>query len=108
MMHPYSVSQKHLYNLALKECDYFSDFYVYTNHTFEDLAKIISVKWNRLKNTIIITGYKGCGKSNFIGLIEGISKGNISQLNMKTLRDTETNSEIEKIKVSGNVSNMIN
>ncbi len=75
-MHPFSATERILYDTALKDIDYFNTLYIKSYKTYERLATICNVVDNVSKNLIVVTGYRGCGKTNFLRLVEHISEGN--------------------------------
>lgn len=72
LMHPFSSSSNILYNKILKDINFFKEFYTLSNKTFDNLVDIANVANNTIKNTIIITGYRGCGKTNFLRYCDAI------------------------------------
>ena len=72
LMHPFSSSSNIIYSKALSNIDYFKEFYTLSNKTFENLADIVNIVNNSVKNTIIVTGYRGCGKTNFLKFCEAV------------------------------------
>ena len=101
LMHPFSVSEKMAYKLALKDVDYYKSFYVISNKTYERLATICNVIHNTQKNLTIITGYRGCGKTNFLHLVKDLASGEISLETMENiyranLADAGSNSDLKR------------
>lgn len=88
-MHPYSASEKVLYDSALKEVDFFKEFYVKNNKTYGRLATVCNVINNKERNLVVITGYRGCGKTNFLRLIKYISDGKKGLETLEELRSME-------------------
>lgn len=74
-MHPFSATEKSVYDSALKNIDFYDTLYVKTFKTFERLSVICNVINNTAKNLIVVTGYRGCGKTNFLHLIKHIFDG---------------------------------
>lgn len=74
-MHPFSITQKRIYNSALDGIDFFDAFYVKNNKTYERLATVCNIINNAEKSILVITGYRGCGKTNFLQLIRYLSEG---------------------------------
>ena len=72
-MHPFSATEKISYDLALKDIDFFKNLYIQSNKTYEHLVKTISVLNNKAKNLLVITGYRGCGKTNFLHFIKHLA-----------------------------------
>lgn len=77
LMHPFSVSERLAYKSALKGVDYYQTFYIKSSRTYERLATICNVIQNAQKNLVIITGYRGCGKTNFLHLIKSLASGDV-------------------------------
>lgn len=75
LMHPFSSSSNITYSSALTGIDFFPEFYVISNKTYERLAEIAALSNNKTKNTVIITGYRGCGKTNFLRYCQAIIEG---------------------------------
>ena len=88
-MHPFSASEKSVYEMALKEIDFFKELYIKNNKTYERLATVCHVINNVKKNLVVITGYRGCGKTNFLRLIKYISDGGDVLETLEELRDLE-------------------
>lgn len=55
--------------------DFLKEFYIVSNKTFERLAEIAYVSNDITKNTVFITGYRGCGKTCFMNFLDKIVKG---------------------------------
>ncbi len=73
-MHPFSVTQKDVYNAALGDIDYFKELYVRDISLYGYMAKLCSILRNSEKKLAVITGYRGCGKTNFLHFIKYISE----------------------------------
>lgn len=78
LMHPFSMAEKLAYKSALKDVDYYKAFYIVSNKTYQRLATICNVIHNVQKNLVIITGYRGCGKTNFLHLVKDLVSGKVS------------------------------
>lgn len=52
------------------------ELYIKNNKTYERLAIISKVFNNAERNLVVVTGYRGCGKTNFLKLVQYISDGN--------------------------------
>lgn len=89
-MHPFSSSEKRVYDSALKGIDFFKELYVKNNKTYERLATVCTVINNEERNLVVVTGYRGCGKTNFLRLIKYIADGGT---------DLETLEELERIEL---------
>ena len=85
-MHPFSASEKRVYDSALKGIDFLRELYVKNNKTYERLATVCNVINNEERNLVVITGYRGCGKTNFLRLIKYIADGGTD---LETLEDLE-------------------
>lgn len=88
-MHPFSASEKNVYDLALKEIDFFKELYIKNNKTYERFATVCHVINNAKKNLVVITGYRGCGKTNFLRLIKHISDGGDGLETLEELRNLD-------------------
>jgi len=75
VMHPFSATQNVVFSNALNGMDYLDNLYVISHKTFERLAILAKVSNSVSMNTIIVTGYRGCGKTNFLRFYESILKG---------------------------------
>lgn len=100
-MHPFSATEKLVYDKALQDVDFFNAFYIKSNKTYERLATICSVINNVSKNLIVITGYRGCGKTNFLHLIKRVFDGyhdyeNINETRMADIKLAPRMAEIDK------------
>ncbi len=90
-MHPFSASEKKLYNRALDGIDFLRELYIKNNKTYERLAIICNVVNNGQKTLTVITGYRGCGKTNFLHLIKYISDGGRDLETIEELRNMDLN-----------------
>lgn len=88
-MHPFSASTKKVYDEALSGIDFFKELYIRNNKTYERLALVSKVFNNSEQNLVVITGYRGCGKTNFLRLIQYISDGNKPLEGFETLKKRE-------------------
>lgn len=75
-MAPYLISSSIQNKEIIGDEDYFEDFNVVTNKTFEHLAKLAKVSLDNAIKLLVITGYSGSGKTNFLRLCEAILKNN--------------------------------
>lgn len=91
LMHPFSSSSNITYSSALTDIDFFSEFYVISNKTYERLAEIAALSNNRTKNTVIITGYRGCGKTNFLKYCQAIVEGKTKVQDYSTAKEIMRN-----------------
>lgn len=88
-MHPFSATASRIYNRALKGTDFFQELYIMNRKTYERLTIICSVIDNAVKNLVVITGYRGCGKTNFLRLIESIFLDSFSLPQIDLLKGKE-------------------
>lgn len=88
-MHPFSASEKRVYESALKGIDFFKELYVKNNKTYERLAIVCNVINNEERNLVVITGYRGCGKTNFLRLIKYIAEGGTDLEPLKELEQSD-------------------
>jgi len=102
-MHPFSMSQKKIYDAALEGIDFFNELYIKNNKTYERLATICNVINNVEKNLIVITGYRGCGKTNFLRLIKYLSDGGKGIETLEELKKYE----LDHVKNSDDIKNLI-
>ena len=84
-MHPFSASNKNVYNAALESVDFFEELHIKTVEMYARLSEISSILSTDLKNLVIVTGYRGCGKTNFLRFIEHLANG--GKIN-QTLQET--------------------
>lgn len=87
-MHPFSATD-HMYDHALKEIDFFRDLYIQSGKTQQRLAKICSVVNNIGMNLVVVTGYRGCGKTNFLQFLKHIAEGKIELKSLHTMCENE-------------------
>lgn len=71
-MAPYLISEGTQYRKIIDDVDYFEEFNVVTNKTFEHLSKLARVSFDNSVKLLVITGYSGSGKTNFLRLCEAI------------------------------------
>lgn len=71
---PNSSSCNKAFKKIFKGTDFLKEFYIISNKTFERLAKIAYVSNDITKNTIFITGYRGCGKTCFMNFLDKLIK----------------------------------
>jgi len=93
-MHPFSESKRRLFRKALKEIDYFDKLYVKSINTYLTLAMISKVLSTSHRNLVFITGYRGCGKTNFLKYIEYIINGGIIGDTLKITRDKQVDNQV--------------
>lgn len=87
-MHPFSASNGNVYNVALENIDFFNELHIKTIDMYLRLSQISSILSTELKNLVIITGYRGCGKTNFLRYIEYLANGGtINQTLYETFRN---------------------
>lgn len=91
-MAPYIISMDNQYKKIIGDLDYFEEFNVVTNMTFEYLSELARVSFDNSIKLLVITGYSGSGKTNFLRLCEAIIK------NMYQLREYDiVQSEVEHL-----------
>lgn len=103
-MHPFSATEKIIYDHALKQVDFFKELYIQSNKTYEHLAETVAIVNNTAKNLLVITGYRGCGKTNFLHLIKHLAEGNEDLVNYSKLWNEELSEakDIEDLRESIN------
>lgn len=69
---PYSSSCNRVFKSLFKSEDFLNMFYFMSNKTYERLATITSLSNDTTKNTVFITGFRGCGKTCFMNLLSSI------------------------------------
>lgn len=92
-IHPFSVSSKKIYKTALRGIDFFSEFYVKSVDTYIRLAEISNVVSTGMRNLVIITGYRGCGKTNFLRYVKHIARGGKIDKTLDQIKDFELANE---------------
>lgn len=76
-MQPNSSVDNRIFSTIFREEDFYEHFYVCSNKTFERLSSIIKLLESPRLNTMIITGYRGCGKTNFLNFCKSIMENKI-------------------------------
>ena len=69
---PYSSSCNKAFKRIFKSSDFLKYFYLLSNKTYERLATIANVSEDSTKNTIFVTGFRGCGKTCFMNLLNSM------------------------------------
>lgn len=69
---PYSSSCNKAFKKIFQPEDFLEQFYFISNKTYERLAAIAYVANDSTQNTIFITGFRGCGKTCFMNLLNNI------------------------------------
>lgn len=87
-MHPFSATDR-MYSKALQGIDFYEDLYMQTGKTYERLATICNVVNNAGMNLVVVTGYRGCGKTNFLQFVHYIAEGKVVLKPISALRDLE-------------------
>jgi len=77
LLHPFSAIENRVYQSALKDVDFWKTFYTVSNKTYERLVSFEKVDVSGFRNTIVLTGYRGCGKTNFLKYCQNIIDGKI-------------------------------
>lgn len=72
---PNSSSCNKAFKRIFRGTDFLKEFYIVSNKSFERLAEIAYVSNDITKNTVFITGYRGCGKTCFMNFLDKIIKG---------------------------------
>lgn len=72
---PYSSSCNKVFKSIFKSEDFLNKFYFMSNKTYERLATITSLSNDTTKNTVFVTGFRGCGKTCFMNLLSSIISG---------------------------------
>ena len=89
IMHPFAIHEKKIYKEALYNIDFFRDLFVESNKTFERLSTLCNVIDNHEKNLLVITGYRGCGKTNFVRFVKNLAEGNHALFTMENTLNYE-------------------
>ena len=89
VMHPYSVRNGVKFTRALIDIEYYSTLYSVTHNTYLRLAQVAQTGKETTRNTVIITGYRGCGKTNFLGYLKAIINGQTVIQNFNELHKNE-------------------
>lgn len=76
-MQPYNFIDNKSFSIFFDEKDFFKYFYVCSCKTFERLSSIASLIESSQSNAMIITGYRGCGKTNFLNFCRCIMEGKV-------------------------------
>lgn len=69
---PFSSSCNRVFKKIFNPEDFLSHFYFISNMTYERLASITALTTDTTKNTVFITGFRGCGKTCFMNLLNSI------------------------------------
>lgn len=72
---PYSSSCNKVFKSLFKSEEFLDKFYFMSNKTYERLATITALSKDKTKNTVFITGFRGCGKTCFMNLLSSIISG---------------------------------
>lgn len=71
-MDPFSYINDRQYSKISKDVHFFDDLYVITSKTYERLAMLTKLATDSALSAIVITGYSGSGKTNFLKYCEAI------------------------------------
>lgn len=71
-MNPFTPAGNTTFNEVGQGVNFFDDINLISNKTFERLAVLAKISRNRVLNTLIITGYRGSGKTNFLRFCEAV------------------------------------
>lgn len=85
---PYSSSCNKAFKRIFKSSDFLKFFYLLSNKTYERLATIASVSEDSTKNTIFVTGFRGCGKTCFMNLLNSMIN---SEYNLPEFKECKKN-----------------
>lgn len=77
-MDPFSYVNDRQYSKIAQSVHFFDDLYVVTSKTYERLAMLAKMVTDSALTTIVITGYSGSGKTNFLRFCEAIIKDKVS------------------------------
>lgn len=99
---PNSSTCNKAFKKIFSETDFLKEFYIVSNKTFERLAEIAYVSNDITKNTVFITGYRGCGKTCFMNFLDKIvrneyvikSYSECLNTNIELIRDVYKNQRI--------------
>ena len=69
---PYSSMCNKAFKKIFCSKDFLKYFYLLSNRTYERLSTIANVSEDSTKNTIFITGFRGCGKTCFMNLLNSL------------------------------------
>lgn len=73
-MAPYIAHVDTQYQNLANELNYFDDFNVVTDRTFLHLSKLVKVALDDSIKLLVLTGYQGTGKTNFLRFCEALIK----------------------------------
>lgn len=91
-MDPFSYVNDKVYGQVTSEVDFFEDLFVTTNKSYERLAMMAKLAIDDSLSAVVITGYSGSGKTNFLKFCEAIIQNKIQ---LKNYNDVEA--EIERL-----------
>ncbi|MCI9541032.1 MAG: hypothetical protein HFG39_08215 [Lachnospiraceae bacterium] len=86
---PYSSSCNKVFKNIFKSEDFLNMFYFMSNKTYERLAVITALSNDTTKNTVFITGFRGCGKTCFMNLLSSVISGKYSIPSYDECKDKE-------------------
>lgn len=66
---------------------FFKDLYLVSNKTYERLATLAKLTMDDSLNLLVITGYSGCGKTNFLRYCQSIIDGQVEIKNYNTIEN---------------------
>lgn len=69
---PYSSTCNKAFKRIFRSPDFLKHFYLLSNKTYERLSTIASVSDDSTKNTVFVTGFRGCGKTCFMNLLNAM------------------------------------
>lgn len=91
-MDPFSYTNDKQYGKVSEDINFFDDLYVTTNKTFERLATLAQLSIDDSLSALVVTGYSGSGKTNFLKYCEAIIQNKVEIRNY-----SEVQSEIENL-----------
>lgn len=77
-MDPFSYVNDRQYSRIAQSVHFFDDLYVISNKTYERLALLAKMATDSALSAIVVTGYSGSGKTNFLRYCEAIIKDEVS------------------------------
>lgn len=76
-MDPFSYTNDKQYGKISNEINFFKDLYVTTNKTYERLALMAKLSTDDSLSALVVTGYSGSGKTNFLKYCEAIIQNKV-------------------------------
>lgn len=91
-MDPFSYVNDKVYGKIATEVNFFEDLFVTTNKSYERLAMMAKLAIDDSLSAVVITGYSGSGKTNFLKFCEAIIQ---NRIHLKNYNDIQA--EIERL-----------